>query len=171
MFVWMDDYPLIIIVIMYSIRKHLMQMMHSNLLWLLINESSLVWWWCCCCCFVGYVALWTFVLLSRLLSLRQGIVDIRNSYSVVYDKIRLNLDSIMKPKGVLSDVHWDSLYWWHCCFVLFFENLLCLWIALFYFALHRMLYVSKIWWKLLFLFYVEYLLDVLQHVGIVIWET
>lgn len=46
----------------------------------------------------------------RLLLLSQAVIDIRNTYATLYDRIMKNYDKIMNPCGVHTGVKWDTMY-------------------------------------------------------------
>ena len=52
-----------------------------------------------CCC-----------LIARILVLSQAIIDMRNQYAVLYDRIMKNFDKIVKPTILTAGLKWDSMY-------------------------------------------------------------
>lgn len=46
----------------------------------------------------------------RLLVVSQMVIDIRNTYASLYDKIMKNYDYIVKPHGTYSGIKWDAMY-------------------------------------------------------------
>ena len=47
---------------------------------------------------------------SRLLLISQNVIDIRNTYAALYDKIMKNYDKIVKPLGTHTGLKWDTMY-------------------------------------------------------------
>ena len=47
---------------------------------------------------------------SRLLLISQNVIDIRNTYAALYDKIMKNYDKIVKPRGTHTGLKWDTMY-------------------------------------------------------------
>ena len=46
----------------------------------------------------------------RLLLISQAVIDIRNTYATLYDRIMKNYDKLMNPCGVHTGMKWDTMY-------------------------------------------------------------
>ena len=51
-----------------------------------------------------------FCLITRILVLSQAVIDMRNQYAVLYDRIMKNFDKIVKPTILTAGLKWDSMY-------------------------------------------------------------
>ncbi|KAK8822361.1 hypothetical protein WA577_005525 [Blastocystis sp. JDR] len=47
---------------------------------------------------------------KELLLISQNVIDIRNTYAALYDKIMKNYDKIVKPRGTHTGLKWDTMY-------------------------------------------------------------
>ena len=45
-----------------------------------------------------------------MLVISQMVIDIRNTYASLYDKIMKNYDYLVKPIGNYTDTKWESMY-------------------------------------------------------------
>lgn len=46
----------------------------------------------------------------RILVLSQSLIDMRNQYAVLYDRMTKNFDKIVKPTALTAGLKWDSMY-------------------------------------------------------------
>ena len=46
----------------------------------------------------------------RILVLSQSLIDMRNQYAVLYDRMMKNFDKIVKPTVLTAGLKWDSTY-------------------------------------------------------------
>ena len=46
----------------------------------------------------------------RILVLSQSLIDMRNQYAVLYDRMMKNFDKIVKPTVLTAGLKWDSMY-------------------------------------------------------------
>lgn len=49
-------------------------------------------------------------LTHRILVLSQSLIDMRNQYAVLYDRMMKNFDKIVKPTVLTAGLKWDSMY-------------------------------------------------------------
>ncbi|KAK8809069.1 proteasome activator complex subunit 3 [Blastocystis sp. subtype 4] len=47
---------------------------------------------------------------KEILVLSQAVIDMRNQYAVLYDRIMKNFDKIVKPTILTAGLKWDSMY-------------------------------------------------------------
>lgn len=49
-------------------------------------------------------------MMIRLLVISQMVIDIRNTYASLYDRLMKNYDYLVKPHGSSHGIKWDTMY-------------------------------------------------------------